>query len=248
MNSLINYERFYGAGASNFNQAKTLKELEGLYGDESLINIQHRLTNQEILDNNANLIKMIEAPYNVTPMKGKVTEVDDKLLKEIYDGMEYSEVNKNHWCYDTKGTIGFCFGRATIAHMEAISRDVHPDLVKKVWIAGDMGVWGHHVATLVYTKKGWMVLDTNQGRPYTFRNWLNSYLPMKKGKKDIMAFVTQAGRFGPEDGRPYNPVDLFNTHSDDFNRAEDFFKGYFFDYYESLDNRLNKPLHVNPGK
>ena len=157
--------------------------------------------------------------------------------------MSNSKVNKNHYCYDTKGTIGFCFGRATIAHMEAVVRNVNPDAIRKIWIAGDMGVWGHHVATMIKTEKGWLVLDTNVGHPISTVEWIAKYMPMKmKNTNDIMVFSTQAGRFSPYDTQTYNAINLFNTHSEEFNKASDYYRGYFHDYFEDLDNVEQKPI------
>ncbi len=244
MGQIMNYKPVYGYASNAFSHAKNFEELESFYGGENLIEIQKKVSDAEILANNANIKKIALDRYEVTPIAGKSTFVSDADLNVIYKAMEESNVNKNHYCYDTKQTIGFCFGRATIAHMEAIVRDVHPDLVKKIWIAGDMGVWGHHVATMVYTKRGWMVLDTNVGYSISVASWIEKYMPQKqKGAKEIMTFVTQAGRFGPYDNRPYNAVDLFNTQSEDFNKAADYFNGYFHDYFDSLDNVRSKPLN-----
>ena len=243
MGQIMNYKPYYGAAGTVFSKAQYFNDLESLYGGANLIDIQRATNNTEILANNANIKDLFRKPYAVYGMEGKNKVVTTTDADIIYRKMADSDVNKNHYCYDTKGTIGFCFGRATIAHMETIVRDVHPDLVKKIWIAGDMGVWGHHVATMVYTEKGWLVLDTNLGRNIPADEWIDYYLKMKKGQKDIMVFVTQAGRFGPYDNRPYNAVDLFNTQSEDFNKAADYFNGYFHDYFDSLDNVRSKPLN-----
>lgn len=243
MGQIMNYKPHYGEAAQVFSKAQDFNELESLYGSGNLIEIQRAVSNDEILANNENIKHLLSSPYKVDEIEGKNTVVTQTDANLIYRQMANSDVNKNHSCYDKKGTIGFCFGRATIAHMEAIVRDIHPDLVKKIWIAGDMGVWGHHVATMVFTNKGWMVLDTNLGGKTPAIQWINYYNLMKKGKKDIMVFVTQAGRFGPYDNRPYNAVDLFNTESEDFNKAADYFSGYFHDYFDSLDNVRTKPLN-----
>ena len=243
MNNIMNYKTHYGPAAQVFSKAESLSELEALYGAGNLIEIQRFTANEEILKNNGKLKSLLKAPYEVKKIPGKIHKITTDDADLIYYAMANSDVHKNHHCYDTKGTIGFCFGRATIAHMEAIARDIHPDLVKKIWIAGDMGVWGHHVATMVYTEKGWMVLDTNLGKKVDVETWIAMYMPYKKGKKDIMVFVTQAGRFGPYDSSPYNAINLFNTNTEDFKKANDYFNGYFHDYFESLDNVKMKPLH-----
>lgn len=243
MGQIMNYKPFNGPSQNIFSSAKSFNELESFYGGDDLIEIQRRVSNAEILANNKNVKTLLAYPYAPPDIKGKNEVITEHDADVIYNSMANSDVNKNHYCYDTKGTIGFCFGRATIAHMEAIVRDVHPDMVKKIWIAGDMGVWGHHVATMIYTQKGWLVLDTNLGRKIPVNEWIDYYLKSKKGNKDIMVFLTQAGRFGPYDNRPYNAVDLFNTQSEDFNKAADYFNGYFHDYFNSLDNVRNTPLH-----
>ena len=243
MNELIAYKPYYGDAAKDFSKAKNLSELESFYGGVSLIEIQRAFSEEQIKKNNENIKLLFKEPLEVKKIEGKFSVVANEDAKLIYRAMADSNVNKNHSCYDKEGTIGFCFGRATIAHMEAIVRNVHPDAIKKIWIAGDMGVWGHHVATMVYTKDGWIVMDTNLGKMIPVDEWVTYYRPFKKEKaKEIMVFTTQAGRFGPYDNRPYNAVDLFNTNSEDFDKAKDFFKGYYHDYFQSLDNIKNPPV------
>lgn len=242
MSNIMNYKVHSGLAAWEYSKARNLTELEALYGGSNLLLIQKQIKNEEILKNNENIKKLFKDPYVVKKIPGKIEKITEDDADLIYYAMANADVHKKHYCYDPKGTIGFCFGRATIAHMEAIARDIHPDLVKKIWIAGDMGVWGHHVATMVYTEKGWMVLDTNLGQKIDAETWIKNYMPYKKGDRDIMVFVTQAGRFGPYDASPYDPYNLFNTGTEDFKKAKDYYNGYFHDYFESLDNVKMKPL------
>ena len=243
LNNIINHKVFEGSGNTIFSKANNLSELEELYGSESFIEVQKRLDETEIIANNKNITKLLLAPLDFNPIPGKKNYISIDEANIIYKAMSDAKVNKNSKCYDTEGTIGFCFGRATIAHMEAIIRNVHPDAIKKIWIAGDMSFWGHHVATMVKVENGWLVLDTNLGRVVSPLEWMNTYYPYKrKDTKEIMVFVTQAGRFGPFDSRSYNAIDLFNTHSVDYNKAQDYYRGYFHDYFEDLDNVTTEPL------
>ena len=245
MNNIIGYKPHFGVAASDLTKAKTLQALEADYGSESLIDIQRRLSDAEIKQNNAHIKVLLAQPFHVEPIAGKSSYVTKEEADIIYSAMSESKVHKNHYCYDTKGTIGFCFGRATIAHMEAVVRNVNPEAIRKIWIAGDMGVWGHHVATMVKTDKGWLVLDTNVGHAITTDEWIAKYMPMKvKDANDIMVFTTQAGRFSPYDTQTYNAVNLFNTHSTDFDKASDYYRGYFHDYFDDLDNVERKPLFL----
>lgn len=242
MKNIMGYETFNGSKNNNFSKAKTLRDLEALYGNESLIDIQRRLSEQEIKMNNENIKSLFLADYDLKDIPNKASFVTKDEAMSIYRGMSDSKVHRNHDCYDPAGKIGFCFGRATIAHMEAIIRGVHPDAIRKIWIAGDMGKWGHHVATMIKAEKGWLVLDTNLGRVVETEEWIKTYMPMRvSGAKDIMIFSTQAGRFGPYDNQPYNAINLFNTNSEDFNKAKDYYRGYFHDYFESLDNAAEDP-------
>ncbi len=160
--------------------------------------------------------------------------------------MSDSKVNQNQNCYDPQGAIGFCFGRATMAHLEAIVRNIHPDAIKKIWIAGDMEKWGHHVATMIKTENNWLVLDTNIGHAISYEEWIRIYMPYKaKNANDIMIFITQSGRFGPYDTKTYNAIDLFNTHTLEFDKASDYYRGYFHDFLEDLDNSNQPPLFKN---
>ena len=242
MNNIISYKVHTGAASVAHKTAKSLDELEASYGGESLIDIQRFLSNEEIKTNNLNLKKLLAADFELTAIPDKKNFVTRAEADVIYKAMQDSRVHKNHDCYDTKGTIGFCFGRATIAHMEAIVRNVHPEAIRKIWIAGDMEKWGHHVATMVKSENGWLVLDTNVGRAINTDEWIAMYMPFKaKGADEIMVFVTQAGRFGPYNTSSYNALDLFNTNGLNFNKAQDYYRGYFHDYFEDLDNVSNSP-------
>ncbi len=241
MNNLINYKIYSPQNRNNLFQAKTLEELEATYGDESFIDIQRGLTNEDIIANNLNLKKLLAGEMKFKPIAKKKTFVSKAEADVIYKAMRDAKVNINHDCYDPKGTIGFCFGRATIAHMEALIREVHPDAIRKVWIAGDMGKWGHHVATIIKAENGWLALDTNMGRVITLDEWfIIVHREKVKDANEIMNFVTQAGRFSPYNNMSYNSFDLFNTDRLEFNKAQDFYRGYFHDYFEDLDKVVPK--------
>lgn len=234
---MLNHKTFTYLDPSLLVSARDLDELETAYGNESLIVLQRKSTDQQIKDANNHLKSLLKNNVTLSNMTEKTSYVTHAEAQIILDAIENSKVNKNHYCYDPNNTTGFCFGRAVIGHMEALARGVHPESVKKIWIAGDMKEWGHHVAPMVKANEGWLVLDTNIGRPVTTDEWIKYYQPFKAAKaKDIMVFVTQPGRFGPYDAEAYNAVNLFNTFGNNFDREKDFYKGYFHDYFEALDN------------
>jgi hypothetical protein len=219
-----------------FENAKDLDELESLYGNNSFIDIQRELTNDRIIALNKETRKVLTAPLKTDTPDGFTNYVTKEEGDLLYKELAQDKVHQNHACYDPKGTVGFCFGRATIAHMEALIRGLNPDSIRKVWIAGDMDKWGHHVATMVKSKDGWYVIDTNLGRLVTIEEWIDYYKPYKKkGAKEIMVFISRADRFGPYDSQNYNGVNLFNTTTTNYDRSADFYRGYFQDYFEALD-------------
>jgi len=219
--------------------AKNLDELEEAYGHESLIDIQRRISNAEIKKQNDHLFSLLKQELD-TPAAPEYTRyVTHQEATLVLSKITNSKVNQNHICYDPDLSTGFCFGRATIGHMEALIRGVHPKSIKKIWIAGDMEKWGHHVANMIKTENGWLVIDTNLNRAVSPEEWVKTYLPMKThGAKDIMVFVTKAERFGPYDIGEYTAVNLFNSNTNTFNRENDFYRGYFHDYFEELEKNM----------
>lgn len=234
-------EKFFTAPpatASSFvyTPAKSLDELEASYGNLSLIDIQQKLSPGQIKISNKRTMTLLEQPLKNEQPDGYTNYATDEELALIYKELESDKVHLNHACYDPQGTVGFCFGRATIAHMEALIRGMNPDAIRKIWIAGDMKQWGHHVATMIKGEKGWYVIDTNIGRPVTADEWLAFYQPFKsQNAKDIMVFVTRADRFGPYDTQSYTGINLFNSNTSHYERTADFYRGYFYDYFEALD-------------
>lgn len=244
MNAVVNH-RPVSQGLGDFTSANTLAQLEEAYGNDSLIDIQRGLNEPTIKATNELTQKLLKKPLVLKGDSGKTTYVTKEEAQTLLDSIENSKVNRDHFCYDPDNTTGFCFGRAIIGHMEALARGVHPDAIKKIWIAGDMKEWGHHVAPIVKAKEGWLVLDTNIGRPVTTEEWQEYYRPFKAAKaKEVMMFVTQGGRFGPYDAEAYSAINLFNTTGNTFNREADFYKGYFHDYFDTLDK--NKSIKKFP--
>jgi len=222
----------------NFSNVKDLDELESLYGNSSFIDTQRNSSNQKILDVNKKTRELFKAPLRTDTPDGFTNYATKEELDLIYNDAANEKVHINHSCYDPKGTVGFCFGRATIVHMEALIRGMNPDSIRKIWIVGEMqGGWGHHVATMIKGKDGWNVLDPNLGRVVTIEEWIKAYEPykLKTAKQELMLFVSRADRFGPYSSQNYTGVDLFNTTTTHYERSEDFYRGYFTDYFESLD-------------
>lgn len=235
---LMEVDNFNGAGAARFSNASDLAELEGRYGNESLFSIQQRLSNKEIKDQNKNLKRLLKRGDGPVESNGRIPHVTESQAQKLYRAMEDANVYQNEHCYARPDvTIGYCFGRAVVAHTEAILRGVDAAAVKKIWVVGDMNHWGHHVATIVRSKDGgWLAIDNVSGLVPADR-WVDSLRRMQNGNKEVMFFVTQGERIGPYDARTYNLVDFFNTTTARYNREQDYYRGYFHDYFDWLDSR-----------
>lgn len=228
--------------SGNLIHSKSLDELELFYENTSFIEMQKEFSPQEIKANNLHIQKLFSLPIKSQQTKNKSSYITKSEAELILDEVTHSRPNKNHLCYDPDLKIGFCFGRATIGHMEALVRGVHPDSIRKIWIAGDMKEWGHHVAVMIKAEEGWWVIDTNLQRVVKTDEWLKFYAPMKNplAKSDIMIFASRADRFGPYDSSTYSGINLFNSNNDLFNRDMDYYRGYFHDYFEDLDKKMPK--------
>lgn len=234
--------------------SRDLTELEQNYGNEDLKNIYWSMPKDQVTENNIN-IKALLAEEN--PLNREVMEEEGKFLlsssdiRKIFRDTTNTNVVEREEKYDRDEVIGFCFGRAFIAHYQAKLREVHPDSVKKIWVVGDMEKWGHHVATILRGRKGWMAIDTYTGL-MSVEKWIKRMEKDKKRKADeLMFFVTNATRFGHQNNNFYNSIDLFNVPEENLVEYEDrkkasdlkdddFYKGYFIDFFREFDRRIDR--------
>jgi Glutaminase len=186
--------------------------------------------------------------------KDRLPGLNDSQVNALYRKVENNKVasvcSVDKYDPENKG-IGFCFGRATTAHIEALRAGIDKDQIRKVWAVGNfktgMGSWRYHVATIVRGENGnWMAIDPIFGRPLTVEEWYSS---MKKYEdpldtRNMRMFTTEAKRFGPMTGNKYSPASLktgpgpdpdFNSY---FRDLMDTFK----DEIKSLPRRRNVPL------
>lgn len=231
--------------ATSFSGVGSLAELDSLYKNESMFDWQARLSQQEIIEANrktAELLKESRVPSGVRTFdQDTVDHVTKQQARKLFDDMMESPCVKNLNRYERPGAdIGYCFGKATLVHMTALMRGVNPHSIKKIWIVGETtGWWGHHVAAAIRGPRGkWWVIDKDAGRVMTTREWMSTFGAIKKNK-ELMVFVTNPERFGPENSNTYNTFDLFNTPADElqnYNPSEDYYKGFFRDIFKWLDS------------
>lgn len=235
--------------------SNSLEQLRLNYGSLALKQIYANMSTQEIMENNENVVALSKDDINFSnnindfrPLPDALTELTEDQVNELYYAMSGTYVVRNQRSYGGLG-VGFCFGRALVAHNQALIRNVHPASIRKIWVIGNMGFWGHHVATIVKVKGDWMAVDDFTG-VMTVEEWVQRMQHEKDGKsaKPLMFFITRAGRFGHANNNLYNTIDLFNvpmrsiqnfasTEAKERLKQNDFYQGFFMDFYEELDEK-----------
>lgn len=129
--------------------------------------------------------------------------------------------------------IGYCFGRATYAHLMLLKMGVQKESIMKIWAAGEMKganhSWAFHVATITFTPEmGWVAIDTNHNTPITAEQWMTTYQKQSTDQK-LRFYVTPAEKFSFEIGK-YDRVQL----GLDLQREQDWYQHYFVDLMRAV--------------
>lgn len=119
-------------------------------------------------------------------------------------------------------TLGFCYGRATLAHMELLRRGVSPQNIRKIFVLGEMRyqkeIWTLHVATIVAKKGGgWWVLDGLFDQVYELKDWYKKMLTIAINTDDPVIRIYEADpvKFLPISGA-YNEKDMYRPEYNGF--------------------------------
>ncbi len=208
-------------------RTNTLREFEKIYGSWSFFDIHSQFSPSKVRRFNQKLRHLL-APTTMSEQRDPkyVYRLSDIEAQKFYDDFENNPIGSCSLNYEPGGVkIGFCFGRAIIAHIEALRYGVHPSSIKKIWVVGDMQEWGHHVATMIKTESGWKVFDNETGL-VSAHKWIELQQAEKKaGAKPLMFFVSSAERFGPSNNGTYHSTDLFGDG------LNDYYNGFFSDYF-----------------
>lgn len=178
-------------------------------------------------------------PFNVDKARSLMLHQAQKLMTATQQnevvGFRASQKYQN-----PKFAIGYCFGRATFIHLMLLKMGVQKESIYKIWAVGGLVtnipdvVWGHHVATVVFTRdKGWVVLDTNEAKPITVEEWMNSQIS-RSTDGQIRFYLTDAAKLGVDIGR-YSRLQM----GLDLPLDQDLYFGYFKDMIQLISK---KPL------
>lgn len=121
--------------------------------------------------------------------------------------------------FDPENRVGFCFGRALVFHIDALSRRIDRQSVRKIWAVGPIEspihageIWNYHVATMIRSSDGsWWVFD-----PALFASaapldlWVEN-IQSRATSGQLLIFSTQAERNFPSPGT-YQRAELSSAH------------------------------------
>jgi len=218
------------AAAKDPNLSSRLSVIESETAQGSLIDFQARESKKAIRKHNQKVLEALKDPIasSSPDLVPAISQQQASLLvKTILD--HPTNGSKHEKKYDPEECYGFCFGRATLVHSEALRRGVDPAAIKKIWVVGSIekGRWQFHVATMIKAKGTgtWWVVDPIYSKAISVKEWVQR---MQNGADDsrMMIFVTDPRRFSVYDPQIYSNIDLLGDGQSDY------YNGYFKNYLE----------------
>jgi hypothetical protein len=209
--------------------------------NKSLFEISSGTDIESIQKNQVLISKMTERPLvtSATRKEG----LDDFAIENLFRSVEDHPVASLR-AYDkyTKNSpgMGFCFGRATAAHLKALQNGVHKDSIRKIWAVGTLESgdtsWRYHVTTVVRNKSGdWIAIDPIMGRPIKLETWYKEMKGMDVAG-NMRLFETTPERAGPSSTRAYNNR-MFHDPV-----YEDYYKDLMVEFRKEAKQKLEKKV------
>jgi hypothetical protein len=171
---------------------------------------------------NSEVVKKLNEWPTETANPRRKSGFNNKEIDELYAKVEKNEVSGlcklTKYDPENKGT-GFCFGRATAAHIEALMDGISKDQVRKVWAVGRFQTgeanWRYHVSTIVRNSEGkWMAIDPIMGKPLPVEEWYRKMQGFDV-EKNMRLFTSRAERYGPSGTAKYSR-DSFEYYNEYF--------------------------------
>ena len=197
-------------------------ESEGVSGEQSLKSGYNAAVSQKLND-------LTLAKLNATPIEtntSRLAAVPMDKINKIYDDVAHNPVGSLESLdkYDPARVEGLCYGRAMIAHLQALQQGVAKSAIKKVWMVGKMNgpniKWSYHVATAIRSSTGqWMVIDPFFGKVMTVEEW--SQTLQKANGARARFYVTDPGRATLASSKTYTPGMLKDADGGVFNFFSD---------------------------
>jgi hypothetical protein len=210
--------------------ASSLYRIEARTAQGSLLEIQDETSVQSIKEHNQQIKQALREPLLGRSGEG-LRAVTQKEADAFVKNMAKHPVNGAHResQYDPEECFGFCFGRASLIHHEAIQKNIDPEAIRKIWAVGSLEKekWHFHVSTILKAQgRGtWWATDTIYKSAISVETWMDR---MERSSDDgrLMLFVTDPRRFSVYSPQFYTGLDLLGDG------RSDYYNGYFRDYFE----------------
>lgn len=222
--------------------ASSLYRIESRSSQGSLLDIQEAASPQTIKEHNREIKEALREPL-IGDFQGRQKAITQKEADTFVKNMAKHPVNgtERESNYDPEECFGFCFGRASLIHHEAIQRNIEPEAIRKIWAVGSLEneKWHFHVSTILKAQgRGtWWATDTIYKSAISVETWMNR---MERSSDDgrLMFFVTDPRRFSVYSPQFYTGLDLLGDGQSDY------YNGYFRDYFEfTLKKKTPKLSH-----
>lgn len=145
--------------------------------------------------------------------------------------------------YDPDGCFGFCFGRATVAHAEAVFMGIEPRSIFKIWVAGPMSSqrhfnshftmnWQYHVAAMFKSAEGpWLVVDPFYAKVLSAKQWMELHQKYAQNNYELLFQVSDPRRFQVDSKDLYRTDLFFHDPNPQFAAINRFHTDYFVDLF-----------------
>ncbi len=217
-----------------------------------LIRVRSRFAAQATVEavNRHNEAVMASLPQ-ATPGSSRVQSVPlafaDKLMQSIDTHPITSWIGMYKYERIDQGVnIGYCFGRATYAHLALIKNGVDKNAVRKIWAVGPMNTgtidWAFHVATIVRADNGeWITVDNFPGQVLTVRQWME-HMKLISTDGKLTFYITEAEKFSVSLGG-YDRIQL----GLDLSPEQDWYRNYFRDLMNWFGGPNARPFFDDNG-
>lgn len=205
-----------------------------------ILDLTGKVKSPEVIDSmNRTTLTELNAVQVPGASAGRKNQLSAEEINALYDGVSNHPVASLRFYdkYDPQNRgIGFCFGRAMTAHLEALwGQKLNNSSIRKIWAVGELQSggtkWRYHVSTLIKGADGnWWAIDPIMGKPMHASEWYTTMRSQYDSKQQMRIFVTEGKRFGPSEETAYRREKL--------NYAV--FNGYFYDLLQSYRTRLKK--------
>ncbi len=186
---------------------------------------------------NKNTLKELEH-VDTKSSANRLEKININQIKKIYSAVSLNKVASLNAIdkYDPRGDIGYCFGRATAAHLQLLSSGVSKNSIRKVWAIGtfDAGnnTWRYHVSTIVKGDNNkWYTIDPIFDEPLELSEWIKEMQKYNLATKDMIILSTEAKKFAPGTGG-YSKSHLNS------------FKEYFDDLFTTFRENNSNPNRI----